>query len=73
MWTFEATEKLIRLVKENEKRLHDRKTKKINVWGDIARSLQELVSYCTRCMSLKSYLYFPPLSVYTQALDYESH
>ena len=48
LWSFEATEQFLHLVKKHEKRLHDRKTRKINIWRDITRALQKLVSYCIR-------------------------
>ncbi|MPD01396.1 hypothetical protein E2C01_096921 [Portunus trituberculatus] len=44
IWSLEATETIIQLVKDNDKRLNDRKTKKSVIWRDITEAMQPLVN-----------------------------
>ena len=48
VWSIEAVEELLILIKKYDKQLHDRKTRKTTVYKLIANALQEMVGFLIR-------------------------
>ena len=45
VWSIEAVEELLLLIKKYDKQLHDRKTRKTAIYSLIAKALQKVVGY----------------------------